>query len=65
MNIHRYRKGSETVILVNDSEERVLDIATNQLQPCKGNMLFLHEALYALRVQHTFVPFSPDVSFFS
>ena len=65
MNLHRYLMGSQTLVLGDDSEEHVLDIATSQLKTRGGNKLFLHNALYALRVQRIFVPFSSDISFLS
>jgi len=43
---------SQTILLGNDSEEHILDLVAYQLKPRKGNKLFPHNALYALRVQH-------------
>ena len=63
MNLHRYPAGSQTIVLGNNSEEYVFDKGTYQLKLCEGNKLFLHEALYALRVLRTFVSFSFDISF--
>jgi len=65
VNFYYYPVDPQTVVLGNDSEEHVLDIATYQLKLRGGNKLFLHYALYAPRVQRTFVPFSSDVSFLS
>jgi len=65
MNLHCYPVGLQTVVLRNDSETHVLDIATYQHKLREGNKLFLHSALYALSVQCNFVPFNPDISFLS
>ena len=65
VNLHHYPMGSQIVVLWDDSGEHVLDIVTCQLKPRGENKLFLQDALYALRVQRTFISFSSEISFLS
>ena len=46
MDFHRYLVGSQTIVLVNSSEEDVLGVRTYKLKLCEGNTLFLHDTLY-------------------
>ena len=47
VNFHCYPMGSQIVVLGNDSEEDVLDIATYHLELHEENVLLFHHALYA------------------
>ena len=57
VDFHYYLIGLHTVVLRNDNDRDVLGIRTYQLKLYGGNALLLHHALYAPRVQCSYVTF--------
>ena len=51
VDFHCYPVGSQTIVLGNGSEEDVLGVDIYKLRLRGGNMLLLHDALYAPGVQ--------------